>query len=266
MKFGILGQLSLVESDGRPCAPGALRLKILLANFLKRPNRTMSNQQLIEELWDGFPPRTATTALQVYVSNLRKILGEGGSRSEQSSILTRPPGYAFSLAGHDSDPRQNEPEREEAGRLEARGDVEGASELLPQALKLWRGRALADVRCTPRLTAEARRLDELYMTSYEKSVELDLKLGRHAELVGGLYASAGEYPSRERVHEYLMVALYNAGRPSEALRLYSSIRNSLSEQSGIAPSHRLRSLQRAIPSRGFDVLSIRPQTPMRSFA
>ncbi|MFE7855696.1 BTAD domain-containing putative transcriptional regulator [Streptomyces sp. NPDC057403] len=266
MKFGILGQLSLVDSDGRPCAPGALKLKILLANFLTRPNRTMSTHQLIEELWDGFPPRTATTALQVYISNLRKILGEGGSRSEQSSILNRPPGYVFSLAGHDSDLRQFEQERDEAGRLEAQGDVEGASELLRQALKLWRGRALADVRCTPRLTVEARRLDELYMTSYEKSIELDLNLGRHAELVGGLYTLAGEYPSRERVHEYLMVALYNAGRPSEALRVYSSIRNSLSEQSGLAPSHRLRSLQQTILSRSFDVLSIRPQTPMRSIA
>ncbi|MFF7400487.1 MULTISPECIES: AfsR/SARP family transcriptional regulator [Streptomyces] len=266
MEFGILGPLSLVDSDGRSCAPGALKLKILLANFLVRPNRTMSTHQLIEEIWGGFPPRTATTALQVYISNIRKILGEGGSRTEQSSILTRPPGYVFELAGHGSDLHRFEQERDEAGRLEAAGDTEGAARLLRTALRRWRGRALADVRCTPRLTAAARRLDELYIASYEKSIELELMMGRDAELVGELYALAGEYPSRERVHEFLMVALYNAGRPGEALQAYMSIRNALSEQSGLAPSHRLRGLQQAILSRSIDVLSIRPQSPMRSIA
>lgn len=63
-----------------------------------------------------------------------------------------------------------------------------------------------------------------------------------------------------------MVALYNAGRPGEALQAYMSIRNALSEQSGLAPSHRLRGLQQAILSRSIDVLSIRPQSPMRSIA
>ncbi|MEV6026883.1 hypothetical protein [Streptomyces sp. NPDC052036] len=42
--------------------------------------------------------------------------------------------------------------------------------------------------------------------------------------------------------------------------------NLLSEQSGLAvPSHRLR-FQQVILSRSIDVLSIRPQSPMRSIA
>ena len=58
MEFGILGPLSLIDSDGRSCAPGALKLKILLANFLVRPNRTMSTHQLIAVFYCRKPPQT----------------------------------------------------------------------------------------------------------------------------------------------------------------------------------------------------------------
>jgi DNA-binding SARP family transcriptional activator len=43
--------------------------------LLLHANEVVSRDRLIDELWGASPPDTARTALQVYVSQLRKALG-----------------------------------------------------------------------------------------------------------------------------------------------------------------------------------------------
>jgi DNA-binding SARP family transcriptional activator len=246
----------MTGGDGTSRKLSALKPKILLANLLTRPGRVISVQQLIDELWDGWPPRTATTALQVYVCKLRKLLSDNDSDRQDPEIVTQSPGYLFSLAGHDSDLMQFDQLREQADQLHARGDLEGAASGLRKALELWHGEALADVRYTPRLRLAAQQLDELHAVTYERLMELELALGRHAGIVSELYSLAGEYPTRERIHELLMIALYNAGRPNDALAAYSKIRNTMNGEFALDPSHRLRYLQQAILSQDSDHLTI----------
>ncbi|WP_194897282.1 AfsR/SARP family transcriptional regulator [Catenulispora pinisilvae] len=241
-----------------------MKPKIVLANLLTRPGHVVSTQQLMDELWDGRPPRTATTALQVYVCKLRKLLSEGGADREDSQIMTQQPGYVLSMAGHESDLKQFEQLRDRADRLQVHGDLHGAAVELRKAVKLWHGPALADVRYTPRLRSAAERLDELRVVTIERLLELELVLGRHRGLTGELSQLAGEYPTRERVHELLMIALYNARRPNEALEAYQTIRTAMNDEFGLEPSHRLRSLQLAILSQDSDRLSVSMESPYPS--
>src|SRR5690349_2087024 len=127
MRFGMLGPLSLTGKDGGSRALSALKPKIVLANLLTRPGHVVSTDQLMDELWDGRPPRTATTALQVYVCKLRKLMSDAGTDGEDSEIVTQPPGYLFSMAGHDSDLKQFERLRDRADRLQVHGDLQGAA-------------------------------------------------------------------------------------------------------------------------------------------
>ncbi|UQA92487.1 AfsR/SARP family transcriptional regulator [Streptomyces halobius] len=233
-----------------------MKPRVVLANLLVRPDQAVSSLQLMEELWDGCPPRTAGTALQVYVSNLRKLLDKGGFRAGHATIVTQPPGYALRMAGHDGDMNQFAFFRRQADALQGKGDLESASECLRAGLALWRGSALADVRVTPRLIRAADYLDELRMTTQEKKIELELMLGRHVGLVGELYALAAQFSARERVHELLMVALYNSGRPADALRVYLSLRRNLNDMSGLDPSARLQRLQRAILAQKLEYLPV----------
>ncbi|WP_369392751.1 BTAD domain-containing putative transcriptional regulator [Streptomyces sp. CG1] len=254
MKFGILGPLLVQGSGGDILTPSATKPKIVLANLLVHPDRVVSSRQLTEELWGETPPRTAGGALHVYVSKIRKLVDERGTRPRYSTIATRPPGYVFSMSGHDSDIDQFNRVQRQATALRKAGDSEGAVELLEQGLALWRGSALADVRFTPRLMRTAQYLDELYAASCEKKFEISLALGRYSELVGELYAFADEHPTRERVHEFLMLALYNTERTNDALRVYTSLRNVLRDQSGLNPSPRLQRLQRIILSQKLERL------------
>src|SRR2546423_15211813 len=85
MEFRILGPLEVVE-DGRALALGGAKQRALLAALLLERNRVVPAERLIDALWDEAPTETASKALHVYVSQLRKLLGK-------DRLETKPPGY-----------------------------------------------------------------------------------------------------------------------------------------------------------------------------
>ena len=111
---------------------------------------------------------------------------------------------------------------------------------------MWRGRPLADLEFEPFARVEVRRLEDLRLEAVEDRIDADLVLGRHAMLCPELEALAAEHPVRERLHAQLMLALYRSGRQAEALEAYQRTRTRLSEELGLEPGHRLRSLQAQI--------------------
>jgi DNA-binding SARP family transcriptional activator/streptogramin lyase len=206
----------------------------LLALLLLRANRVVSRDRLIDELWDGSPPETASTALQVYVSGLRKALG-------RDTIVTQAPGYMVSL-----EPGALDSERFERLVEEAHGtDAEIAAEKLREALALWRGPPLADLDDSI-ARAERAQLEDRRAATLEQRIDADLELGRHAELAPELEALVREDPLRERRRAQLMLALYRSGRQADALDTYRSGRKLLADELGLEPGRELRQLEKAI--------------------
>ena len=224
MEFRILGPVEVVD-DGRVVELGAAKERALLAVLLLNGNRVVSKEQLAEALWGDRVPGTATKALQVYVSHLRKTLG-------RERIATKAPGYELRLEDGELDLARFE-------QLVAEGRAE-------EALRLWRGPALADFAYEPFAQSEIARLDELRLGCLENRIEADLKEGRHASVVGELEALVLEHPLRERLRAQLMLALYRSGRQAEALETYQHGRRLLADELGLEPGPSLRELERAI--------------------
>jgi DNA-binding SARP family transcriptional activator/tetratricopeptide (TPR) repeat protein len=224
VEFRILGPLD-VRDDGRPIELGAGKPRALLAVLLLNANRVVSKDVLLESLWGERPPGTATKALQVYVSQLRKALGK-------DRILTRPLGYELRIA-----PGELDADRVE--QLISDGDFEAA-------LGLWRGRPLADFAYEGFAQSEIARLDELRVACLERRVDVDLAGGGHAALVGELEGLVRLHPLRERLRAQLMLALYRSGRQADALDVYQAGRTLLSDELGLEPGAELRELQRRI--------------------
>ena len=86
LTFLVLGELEVL-ADGTPLALGGPKQRTLLALLLVE-RKSVSSERLIDGLWPGGPPATAQKSIQVYVSGLRKILGD-------SRIVTR--GRAYEL-------------------------------------------------------------------------------------------------------------------------------------------------------------------------
>jgi DNA-binding SARP family transcriptional activator len=233
MEFRILGSLQVLD-EGRELPLGGAKQRALLALLLLDPNRVVSRDRLIDGLWHTDPPETAPTALQVYVSQLRKALG-------RDLILTQPPGYLIRVSDGELDLHRFE-------RLVAAARAEEASEgarLLREGLALWRGAPLAELGDSF-ARAERARLEEQRLAALEQRIEAELPLGRHAELVPELEGLVREQPLRERLRGQLMLAHYRCGRQADALEVYRSGRRLLDEELGLQPSDELQRLERAI--------------------
>ena len=165
--------------------------------------------------------------VQLYVSHLRRALD-----GEAVRIVTHGRGYELQLADGGVDVARVERLLEESHPREA--------------LALWRGEPLADLADEPFAAVEIRRLEDLRLRATEMAVEADLAAGRHAELTGELDRLVGEHPLRERLHGQRMLALYRAGRQSEALEAYRQARSALVEQIGVEPGAELRRLHEQI--------------------
>jgi DNA-binding SARP family transcriptional activator len=127
-----------------------------------------------------------------------------------------------------------------------RGRRRRAGTVLRTALNEWRGRPFAGLAEDGILGTEAARLEELRLNALESRIEVDLDVGRAAELIDELEGLLAEHPLRERLWRHLMLALYRGGRQAEGLAAYHRARAALDEQLGIEPSEELRSLEMAI--------------------
>src|SRR5438552_16024795 len=135
MQFRILGPLE-VEGGGEPLALGGAKQRAVLAAVLLHANRIVSRDSLIDAVWGERAPETANSALQGYVSSLRKTLGA-------DLILTRAPGYVLETAPTSVDLGRLDSLLAEGSAALAAGKARPASERVREALDLWRGEPLA---------------------------------------------------------------------------------------------------------------------------
>jgi DNA-binding SARP family transcriptional activator len=238
VEFFVLGPLEVVV-DGRPVSLPAAKPRALLALLLLNRNRVVPTGVLIAELWSDEPPETATKALQVYVSQLRKAIGA-------DRLLTKPPGYSLRVDEGELDLDRFERLVGEGRERLGAGDAEAAADRLEQALGLWRGPAFAEFGSEPFAREAAARLEEARLAAVEQRIEADLALGRHARLVSELEDLVARYPFRERLRGQLMLTLYRSGRQAEALDVYRRTRETLVDELGIEPGRELQELERAI--------------------
>jgi DNA-binding SARP family transcriptional activator len=239
LEFRILGPLEVVDDEG-PLRLGGPKQRATLAILLLNANRVVSIDRLADDLYAGAPPATAVTQVQRQISELRKAL------NSPSLIETRAPGYVIRPEPDGLDLGHFERLAENAGRALRRDDARQAAELLREALGLWRGEPLADLAGEQFAIVAVQRLEEIRLVALERWIEAELALGRHLELVPELETLVATEPLRERFRAQLMLALYRAGRQSEALDAYRAAREALVEELGIEPAPPLRELERAI--------------------
>ncbi|MEA2127093.1 MAG: hypothetical protein QOI80_3875, partial [Solirubrobacteraceae bacterium] len=208
---------------GREIPLGGTRQRAVLALLLLEAGTVVPADRLIDALWGDAPPADAATALQAHVSRLRKALAP-----HEDVIRTRAPGYVV------------EPDELDLRRCETL-----LAEGRPRdALALFRGEPLADLRGERWAPPHVARLEELYLEALEARTDADLADGKVslAELTGLVH----EHPLREKLRAQHMLALYRAGRQSEALDAFGAFRARLDGELGLEPGPELRELQERI--------------------
>jgi predicted ATPase/DNA-binding SARP family transcriptional activator len=248
LEFRVLGPVEVVL-EGPPLSVKGKKPRALLALLILRRNEPVPTELLIEDLWGDKAPTTAANTLQVYVSQLRKIVGDRLTREGSA--------YRLRIDSGELDAERFEQLAEEGDAALRRRSFREAAELLGEALSLWRGPALADLRYESFAQGETARLDELRLVANENRIEADLGLGRHDQVIGELEALIAEQPLRERLRSLQMLAFYRAGRQADALEAYQAARQTLLDELGLEPGPELRELEQAI-LRQDEALSRRP--------
>lgn len=243
MRYEILGPIRVVDETGIS-SMRARKIEILLAVLLIRADHLVTTDQLRNEIWGERAPRRADAGLHVYISQLRKFLSRPG-RSE-SAIATWSSGYMLRIGSDEFDLHSFQQLVAEGRDYARKGLLEEALACLEQALSLWRGQVLDDVRVGPILEGFMTWLTELRMECIETLIDSQLELGRHREIIGRLYSLTSEHPLREAFYRQLMLALYRSDRQADALKVYMSARTTLRDELGLEPCRALRDLHRAI--------------------
>ena len=237
VEFAILGPIE-VRRDGRSVELGGPKQRSLLACLLLHPNEVVPRDVLIEALWGETPPAGASRSLDSHVSRLRGQL-------DPDRLVRRAPGYVLAVEPGELDlDRFGRLVEQASACLDAR-EPDDAAEKLREALGLWRGHALADLVYEP-IGREADSLEERRLDATEDRIEADLQRGLDQGLVPELEELVREHPTRERLVGQLMLALYRAGRQSDALSACAKARRRFGEELGLEPSPQLRQLERRI--------------------
>lgn len=249
MDVRLLGPL-IAEERGVAVVPSAHKPRQVLGLLAARAGGVVTVSDLMEEIWGDKVPRTGATTLQVYILQLRRLIGHAlqdeTARRAKDVLITHHGGYELAIGAGWSDVAEFN-RLVDAGRRAARlGDDLSASHLLGSALALWRGSVLVDVRHGRQLELEALGLQESRMSALELRIESDIRLGRHREVVSELRVLTARYPMHEMLCLLLMVALYRSGNGPRALDAFHALRRTLHEELGVEPSARIRSVQQAV--------------------
>ncbi|GAA3212844.1 AfsR/SARP family transcriptional regulator [Nonomuraea helvata] len=241
-EFRVLGPLEVLRA-GEVIEIPAAKQRIALATLLLHHNEYVSADRLTEPLWDGSAPDNARGAVHTHIGRLRRTLGDAGK-----PIQTREQGYRIEAGPDDLDLARFFHLLDLAARAARTGAVAEEAGLLEQALALWRGPLLGNVPSESLHRDRLAGLAERRIDVLERSFDLRLQLGLHAEIVADLAAATTAHPLRERLWAQFMLALYRCGRQAESLEAYRTVVRLLRDELGLDPGDELRRLHEAVLS------------------
>ncbi|GAB3579762.1 BTAD domain-containing putative transcriptional regulator [Amycolatopsis endophytica] len=234
VRYRLLGPIEVSGPDGA-VRLGGPKQRSVLAALLLNAGRVVPDEQLFSLVWGAAPPATVRGQVQVYVSELRKLIGA-------PVITRRAPGYVIEVGPGELDLHEFDEALEHAQHDLGARRVEDAARRLREALDLWRGPALGGVTQSL-LDREGPPLAEKRLSALEDYFDAELAAGRHRSVVAGLRQEAEEHPFRERLQALLMLVLHRCGRTPEALEVYTAVRSRLIDELGVEPGPLLRETQ-----------------------
>lgn len=244
-KFAIMGPL-VVHTGSEPIDPGPYKQRVLLGMLLLRANTVVPVDRLLHAVWPEGQPKTARKNLQVYVSTLRRIIGDRIRHASYGYVLDAGPDELDALRFDDL---------ADAGYAAYHvGNLDESRALLGRAVGLWRGAVLADLADNPVIAAAADQLGQRYLAVYEDWADLEIDAGRHLPILGQLMRQARRHPFRERLTAATITALHRAGRRREALATFDAHRQLVARELGVAPSLVLQRLYQSMLAEGSDQL------------
>lgn len=241
--FLVLGPLECRSAERLVNVSGTLQ-RTLLATLLAAEGNPVSVESLVTELWADSPPHQWENALQAHISRLRRRI-DAVADGRAARLIVQHSGYCLQTNEDAVDAKVFMRELGNARFLGAT-DPATATDKLRHALSLWRGKAFGLVMQGPLCRTVAQRYENAQLVALETLFDLELRSGRHTDIIPMLSELVEAPTLNERFCEQLMIALYRSGQQARALNSYKQMRDRLDEELGVEPTITLRNLFSAI--------------------
>jgi DNA-binding SARP family transcriptional activator len=243
---------------GRPLDAGPRKQRNLLAALVLAESGWISRDRLIDCIWDDPAPDGAIQDFYRLVTDVRRLLTGAGLGA---ALTTKDGLYRLQLPAGSVDVQRFRTLIERAGQLAAEDNAR-AVDLLEEALGLAAGEPMADLTGM-QMDAQRQRLVEERRAARLELERRSLQLGRHRARIPSLTAWWREDVGDQSVAGLLMIALHRSGRQTEAVRVFSKVREYLAETGGLDVSHELAELYRRMISNdpGLDVPDAAAEAP-----
>lgn len=223
------------DDDDESFEPSLIQRRILTRLAVARGGVVLADE-LVDVVWAGDPPRTATAALQNQVARLRDRLGG-------ASIETVTTGYRLALPT-DLDALGTALDDADAAWRSGRTDDAGTS--AEHGLRLLRGRALPELDHWRESGATRQWLDETHRALEDIRLDAAIAAGRLGWAVPEAERLVVYQPDDERRWGRLVVALARAGRRGDALAALERARRHLADNLGLDLGDELRTRHREL--------------------
>ncbi|WP_306355853.1 MULTISPECIES: AfsR/SARP family transcriptional regulator [unclassified Nocardia] len=241
----ILGAVSLAAGGNR-AEVRAEKIRAMLAALTLKAGNTVYYNELAEELWPGELLKNPRNAIQAQATRIRKMIDKfAHGFGEPATLRAVQNGYVLEIP-RDAVDANRFLDHVARGFSDLTVDPARALRSLQHGLQLWRGPALLDTLVGERCRSAAAFLEEQRTLAQEDLVSAYLLLGNNRQATVELQRLIAAAPSRERVCELLMLALYRTGRQSEALHLFHRTRQRLDAELGVEPGRALSCLYESI--------------------
>lgn len=203
-------------------------------------HRSVSREELADNLWPERAPETWETALRVVVSRVRRFVAASGIGTPDT-LYAQAGGYRLRLEDVGVDLEQATAARERAESVLASGDAGRAARLATEARAVFARPLLAGIE-GPWVDARRRELAMELVRALEVLARARLQLGQPARARTAAEAALGVDPFRELAHRLLIRTELAAGDLVAGLRSYERLRVLLAEELGVDPSPETQAL------------------------
>lgn len=247
MRIQLLGcvEVRTREEELVEVPEGARRL---LASLAWNPNDMVSDDTMIDRIWESTLPQSPRQTLYTHAARLRKALREAGDGKAPIEVDRRRGGYLLSCDDSAIDLFRFRGTFQRAKSHGRAGEAHQALTLFDEALMLWRGTPLSGIRSSWATSVRATLAHE-YRTALVGLVNAGLSNGTYDDHLPLLHRFFADHPLDEKIAGLLMITLHRSGRQEEALNCFRTIRQQMIDKLGDEPGQELRTLHAQILKR-----------------
>ena len=250
IRVRLFGATTVVLPDGSSVSDlGGIKPRQVLEMLALSLGAPVSKDRLVEQLWEGNPPRTYMATLESYISLLRRRMGVG--RGRDSALATTSNGYLLDPALVSVDVvefralvDQGLSTGTAAAGTSAAAGASAAAGLgeLDAAIRMVGGELLASEPYADWAAHERTLFGSQYLQACNRAAGYALQAERPHVGVEMARRAIGADEMSETSWQLLIRALSATGARSEALRAYLDLRRMLVESLGAEPSAASRAL------------------------